>query len=283
MTDTVGTVGTVGTVHALTTRLTDMGLPPDDASSLTNMINTVCKVQDCTILTTVPKLVSTLVTHSSNKPELGKALFEYASPSASHEKPVLCLCSLMCMYAGAKQELHAILGMLGEGFKNVQHALDENFLYALKDALHMMRVESQPYNIQLIIAFLREYPYAYVAHFPEDFTSLRFLLIIAMKNALDSKHYLFEIRVTDSKSVKSDNKLVIILSRALKKLKGYETHFPENHTSLCSLLIIAIENALNSDDYLFANRVDEGNSEESDETLGSLLCKAYQNLKEVGM
>jgi hypothetical protein len=276
MADTLATI--------LATILATAGMSPEVASSLANMVKVLCQVQD---ITTVPDLVLKLVTQSKEYPQLGKALFDCASQSEhAQEQLVLYLCSLICMYAGAKQELHAILGMLGEGFKNVQPALDENFLYALKDALHMMRVESQPYNIQLIIAFLREYPYAYVAHFPEDFTSLRFLLIIAMKNALDSNHYLFKNRVTDSKSVKSvksDNKLVIILSRALKKLKEYKTHFPENHTSLCSLLIIAIENALNSGDYLFANRVDEGNSEESDETLGSLLCKAYQNLKEVGM
>jgi hypothetical protein len=169
--------------ETLTTRLTDAGMSPEVASTLADMIITVCQVHDSSTLTTVPVLVSTLVTQSSNNPELGKTLFEYASQSASHEQLTLYLCSLICMYTGAKKEICRRLEQR-QDFKKIQAALQSKSLYALLGALDGVCVEVEPYDVQLIIAFLVHYPHAYIAHFPDCPKTNQFALYTALLNAL---------------------------------------------------------------------------------------------------
>lgn len=161
--------------------LAEAGISPDDALSLADMVKALCQVDDGTNLATVPDLVKHLVTHSFNNPELGKAFFEYALQSASHEQLVLYLCSLICMYADAKKQ---ICLRLGQEFKKIQEALQSNSLYALLYALNGVCVEVESYDVQLIIAFLVHYPHAYIAHFPQHHASVHFSLYTALLNAL---------------------------------------------------------------------------------------------------
>ena len=165
----------------LATFLTGAGMSPEVALSVAGRINTVCQVQDGTIRATVPDLVLKLVTHSSNNPELGKALFEYASQSASQEQLVLYLCSLICMHPDAKKQ---ICNRLGQEFGKIQAALQSNSLYALLGALYGVCVEVESYDVQLIIAFLVHYPHAYIAHFPDCPKTNQFALYTALQNAL---------------------------------------------------------------------------------------------------
>lgn len=165
----------------LATFLAKAGLSPDDASTLADMVKALCQVDGGTNLATVPDLVKRLVTHSFNNPELGKAFFECALQSTSQEQPVLYMCSLMCMHPDAKKQIFL---HLGQKFKKIQEALQSSSLVALLGALGMVCVEVYPYDVQLIIAFLVHYPYAYRAHFPDCPKSNHFGLYAELQNAL---------------------------------------------------------------------------------------------------
>jgi hypothetical protein len=166
--------------ETLATFLTDTGMSSEVASSFADMVKALCQVQDGTNLATVPDLVLKLVTHSSN-PELGKAFFECALQSMSQEQLVLYLCSLICMHPDAKKQ---ICNRLGQKFKKIQEALQRNSLSALLGALDGVCVEVESYDVQLIIAFLVHYPYAYIAHFPDCPKTNQFALYTALLNAL---------------------------------------------------------------------------------------------------
>jgi len=131
------------------------GLSLTNASILADMIKSLYQSHVSTVFVNVPDLVKQLVTHSTINPELGGALFEFATQPASHGQLVFYLCSLMCMHPDAKKQ---ICRRLEQELRKVQKALHDNSLYALLGALGGVCVEVESYDMQLIIAFLVHYP-----------------------------------------------------------------------------------------------------------------------------
>ncbi len=138
-------------------------------------------------ISAIPELVQKLVTLSNEHQELGEELLNVIQtiPTDDKEELVLNLCSLLCMNKKAKEVVCRRLDELGQEFKSVQEALRINSLYALVSALAMVDVEFYKYDVKLIIAFLVHYPYAYIAHYPQDRASLLFSLSTSLQNVLE--------------------------------------------------------------------------------------------------
>ena len=153
-----------------------------DAGSLAKPM----KEDDNIVPDAVLKLVKDTTSLLKGNPAIGDAFWTLGSQEPDYnQKLVWILCSLMCMHPEAKNETCRHLGELGQEFKSVQEALRSNSLYALVSALARVDVEFYKYDVKLIIAFLVYYPYAYIAHYPQDRASLLFSLSTSLQNVLE--------------------------------------------------------------------------------------------------
>jgi hypothetical protein len=153
----------------------------------------------------VRELIKQFISHSIQYPELGKNLFESTLCLTQHEdehkKNVLMACSLICMCPDAMNKVCEHLNTLkelcetqfredyGKHFEKIKTVLRDNSLEKLLNALDVVddKIHEALYDdyTKIIIVFLRHYPDAYVAHYPECRESLLFSLKNTLQKTLD--------------------------------------------------------------------------------------------------